>query len=85
MRTSEQEALWVLRAEGDDREALELLLRHLQPSLRRFLTGVVGPSDADDVMQEVVVVVYRWSSGPSRHSSGSITSFEPAATSIAWS
>jgi len=54
-----QEALWVLRAQCGDREALELLLRHVQPSLRRYLAGFVGPSDADDVLQESLLLIYR--------------------------
>ena len=59
MGTSSQEALWVLRAQGGDREALELLLRHLLPSLRRYVAAVVGPADADDVTQDVLVLIYR--------------------------
>jgi len=59
VRTSRQEALWVLRAQCADREALEALLRHVQPSLRRYLAGVVGASDADDVLQEVLLLIYR--------------------------
>lgn len=59
MRTSRQEALWVLRAQCADREALESLLRHVQPALRRYLAGVVGPSDGDDVLQEVLLLIYR--------------------------
>jgi RNA polymerase sigma-70 factor, ECF subfamily len=55
--TSRQEAQWVLRAQCDDRDALESLLRAIQPSLRRFITGVVGPSHADDVLQETFVIV----------------------------
>ena len=57
MTTSRQEAQWVLRAQCDDREALELLLRGVQPSLRRFVAGIVGPSHADDVLQETFVIV----------------------------
>jgi RNA polymerase sigma-70 factor (ECF subfamily) len=57
--TSKQEALWVLRAQCDDREALELLLRSVQPSLRRYLRGIVGSADADDILQEVLVIVFR--------------------------
>jgi RNA polymerase sigma-70 factor, ECF subfamily len=57
--TSRQEALWVLRAQCDDREALELLLRSVQRSLHRYLCGLVGPSDADDVLQEVLLLAYR--------------------------
>src|SRR5688572_29481823 len=56
---SEQRALWVLRAQSGDREALEFLLRHIQPSLRRYLRGLVGPDDGDDVMQEVMLSIYR--------------------------
>jgi RNA polymerase sigma-70 factor (ECF subfamily) len=59
VRTSRQEALWVLRAQCGDREALESLLRHVQASLRRYLAGVVGSSDADDVVQEVLLLIYR--------------------------
>jgi len=57
--TSRQEALWVLRAQCGDREALEHLLRAIQPPLRRFLRGVAGPSHADDVLQDVLVIVCR--------------------------
>jgi RNA polymerase sigma-70 factor (ECF subfamily) len=56
---SDQEALWVLRAQSDDREALELLLRNVQPSLRRYLRGLVGPDDANDVLQEVLLAIFR--------------------------
>jgi RNA polymerase sigma-70 factor, ECF subfamily len=57
--TSRQEAQWVLRAQCDDREALECLLRGIQPSLRRFLSGVVGPAHADDVLQDAFIIVCR--------------------------
>jgi RNA polymerase sigma-70 factor, ECF subfamily len=59
VNASDQEALWVLRAQSDDREAIELLLRNVQPSLRRYLRGLVGPDDADDVLQEVLLLIYR--------------------------
>lgn len=59
MRTSIEEALWVLRAQYDDDEALEYLLRSVQPSLRRFLSRVLGTSQADDVLQDVLVIVCR--------------------------
>ena len=48
-----------MRAQCDDREALERLLRGIQPSLRRFLSGVVGPSHADDVLQDAFIIVCR--------------------------
>jgi RNA polymerase sigma-70 factor (ECF subfamily) len=57
--TPAQEAQWVLRAQCDDREALELLLRSIQPALNRYIRGLIGSSHSDDVMQEVLVTVYR--------------------------
>ena len=48
-----------MRAQCDDREAIEHLLRRTQSWLRRYLVSWVGPSDADDVLQEVLVLVYR--------------------------
>lgn len=59
MSTSSQEGLWVLRAQCGDEEALELLLQHVQLPLRRYLRGIVGPGDTDDVLQEVLVLIYR--------------------------
>lgn len=59
MHTSSQEAQWVLRAQCDDREALECLLRSVQPSLHRYLCGLVGTSSASDVLQEVLITLYR--------------------------
>jgi RNA polymerase sigma-70 factor (ECF subfamily) len=49
----------VLRAQCGDRDALELLLRSIQPSLRRYLCGLVGTFHSDDVLQEVLIVVAR--------------------------
>ena len=59
MVTSIQEALWVLRAQFGDREALQLLLPSVQPMLYRYLRGIVGASSADDVLEDVLVVLYR--------------------------
>ena len=59
MATSRQEAQWVLRAQCNDREALELLLRSVQPSLHRYLSGLVGTRHADDVLQDVFILVCR--------------------------
>jgi len=50
---------WVLRAQCRDREALEALLRSVQPSLRRYLLGLVGSTDADDLQQDVLITVVR--------------------------
>ncbi len=59
MGTSTQEAQWVLRAQCGDEEALELLLRGIYPSLQRYLRGLVGTFHADDVLQDVLIVVAR--------------------------
>src|SRR5580765_5575290 len=50
---------WVLRAQCGDRDALEALLRGVQPSLRRYLSGVAGATDADDLLQDVLVLIFR--------------------------
>lgn len=57
MPTSNQEARWVLRAQCGDRQALESLLRRLQPCLQRYLVSLVGAADADDLQQEVLLLV----------------------------
>jgi RNA polymerase sigma-70 factor (ECF subfamily) len=57
--TSKEEAQWVLRAQCNDREALELLLRGVQPSLHRYLTRLVGACSADDVLQESLIIISR--------------------------
>lgn len=67
MSTPPQEAQWVLRAQCGDREALELLLRSIYPSLLRYLQGLVGSLHADDVLQDVLLVVarkIRWLADP---------------------
>jgi RNA polymerase sigma-70 factor (ECF subfamily) len=50
---------WVLRAQVGDREALELLLRSVAPSLRRYLAGLAGSTDSDDLLQDVMVIIIR--------------------------
>lgn len=49
----------MLRAQCGDREALESLLRSIQPSLQRFVRRIVRTSHADDVLQDALVVVCR--------------------------
>ena len=49
----------MLRAQCGDRDALELLLRAIQPSLHRYLRGLVGATHADDVLQDVLIAVAR--------------------------
>ena len=48
-----------MRAQCDDREALELLLRSVQPPLRRDVAGLVGADDADDILQDVLLLISR--------------------------
>lgn len=50
---------WVLRAQCHDREALELLLREVQPSLRRYLAGLAGTDDAEDLLQDTLLIIVR--------------------------
>jgi RNA polymerase sigma-70 factor (ECF subfamily) len=50
---------WVLRAQCSDREALEVLLRNVQPSLRRYLSGLAGTTDAEDLLQDVLIIIIR--------------------------
>lgn len=59
MATSKQEAQWALRAQCGDREALELLLRSVQPALHRYLSRLAGAPSADDVLQDVLFIISR--------------------------
>lgn len=49
----------MLRAQCDDREAIEKLLRSVQPALTRYIRALVGARHADDIVQEVLVTIYR--------------------------
>ena len=57
--TSDDETFWALRAQCGDREALERLLRSVQPALHRYVRRVTGPADADDVVQDALVSIAR--------------------------
>ena len=57
--TRPDEAIWVLRAQCGDREALERLLLDVQPVLRRYVASLVGPADAEDLAQEALLQIYR--------------------------
>lgn len=57
--TSDDETLWALRAHCGDRQALEQLLRSVQPSLYRYVRRLTRDSDADDVVQDVLVAIAR--------------------------
>lgn len=49
----------MLRAQVGDRQAIEALLRSVQPMLARYVRAVVGAADAEDVTQDVMVLIYR--------------------------
>lgn len=49
----------MLRAQCGDREALELVLASVQPALRRYISGITGATAADDVLQDVLMVIAR--------------------------
>jgi RNA polymerase sigma-70 factor (ECF subfamily) len=57
MPTPDDEARWVLRAQGHDRDALESLLRSALPPLQRYLGHLIGPEHVDDISQDVLIVV----------------------------
>lgn len=48
-----------MRAQCHDRDALELLLKSVQPALRRYVTGLIRADDADDILQDVLVIISR--------------------------
>lgn len=54
------ERWWVLRAQAGDLAALDCLLRAVQVPLLRFVTRIViNPAAAEDVLQEVMITIYR--------------------------
>ena len=53
------EILMVLLAQQGDVAAFEELLRRLHGPLRQYVNRMVGPSDADDVMQDSAIRLYR--------------------------
>src|SRR4030095_14289766 len=59
MPESEQDAVWVVEAQCGDRDAMEHLLRRVQMPLRRYIVRLVGPTSADDVLQETLTSIAR--------------------------
>ncbi|MBA3341192.1 MAG: sigma-70 family RNA polymerase sigma factor [Gemmatimonadaceae bacterium] len=54
------EAWLVLRAQAGDRDALESLLRRIEPAAQRYIAGLTRASpDAEDVLQTVMLTVVR--------------------------
>jgi len=68
MTPETQEAWWVLRAQGGDREAFDALLAAVQEPLFGFVAAVTGDRTlAEDVLQEVFVRIWtglRWLRDP---------------------
>jgi RNA polymerase sigma-70 factor (ECF subfamily) len=53
------QTLLVLLAQSGDRAALEQLLHETYAPLRRYTTGLVGATLADDILQETSLQIYR--------------------------
>jgi RNA polymerase sigma-70 factor (ECF subfamily) len=56
---SADEARTVLRAQLGDREAVEQVLRAIQAPLRRYIARIVGSTEADDVLQNTLIIIAR--------------------------
>ena len=59
MHGSDPEAGWVIRAQCGDRDAMEQVLRSVQPTLRRYVVRLVGHTAADDVLQDALMAIAR--------------------------
>ena len=66
MRGTEQETALVIQAQCGDRDAMEHVLRGVQPLKRWPLSGCIGPDVADDVLQDVLIAIARKLSWASR-------------------
>ena len=56
---SEGEALLVMRSQCGDLAAFEQLLRKVHGPTRKYVVNLVGESEADDILQEVALKIYR--------------------------
>lgn len=59
MVDSEDEILLVMLAQNGDVAAFERLLMRLHQPLRNYVTKMVGPSVAEDVLQDISLQIYR--------------------------
>ena len=60
MDSGKQETWLALRAQAGDREAFDRLFRLLQEPLYRYIFSLVGArAPAEDVLQEVFILIYR--------------------------
>ena len=58
-QSDQNETLLVLLTQEGDVAAFEELLRRLYGPLRQFVTRLVGESDADDVLQDAAIRIYK--------------------------
>lgn len=56
---SEGEAILVARAQCGDLAAFEQLLRRMHGPVRKYVINLAGESDADDILQEVALLIHR--------------------------
>lgn len=60
MESGKQEIRWVLRAQAGDRAAFDELLQCVQAPLYRYIVSLTNDAAlAEDVLQEVFVLIYR--------------------------
>jgi RNA polymerase sigma-70 factor (ECF subfamily) len=59
MTDPKRAARLVLLAQSGDRDAIESVLRHVQPNLVRYISGLVGATAAEDVLQDVFLDIWR--------------------------
>jgi len=60
MTIPKQEIFWVLRAQSGDTRAFDELLKIVQQPLFRYIDRLVGEHGlAEDVLQEVFIIIYR--------------------------
>ena len=59
MVTADEDVQAVVRAQVGDRAALEQVLRNAQPPLMRYVSRLVGPDHAADVVQDVLIAIAR--------------------------
>jgi len=60
MTNPKQEIFWVLRAQSGDKTAFDELLKTVQQPLFRYIYRLVGEHAlAEDILQEVFIIIYR--------------------------
>lgn len=59
MQSSVQESLLVALAQSGDRGAFERLFLAIHPPLLRYIGGIVGREQAEDVLQDTFLQIYR--------------------------